>query len=180
MINLLKSLEASLNVKTELREDQVFEIVIELTREFRTLTLDEFVYCFRKAKLGHYGKDYNRMDILTISTWLRDYQFSSERTTKLKELEQQKREQELSKKEVVNPPKEFYDQLKKETEKIADKIKIHNQNRKQLSQDDFHKKLQSEIIYYNKETLTELINDARKQQDVKALEIIQAEIESRA
>lgn len=178
LLNLLKALEASLNVKQKLDEAQAFEIVLEIAREFRMLTLDEIVYCFRKAKLGHYGKDYNRIDILSISLWLREYMFSSERTTLQKEIENKKRREE-NEKDNCDPPPEFYEGRRKDVEALAKRVADKMISIRPVSQSQWHEQLKADIIEYEDDQLKTLRMDAMEKKDHVTLEIIDNEIESR-
>lgn len=176
--NLLKSLEASLNIKEKLEDHQAFEIVIELAREFKHLTLDEFIYCFRKAKLGHYGKDYHRIDILTISLWLRDYMFSSERQGMQKAIENEKKWKDFGK-DATDPTPEYLDAEKKIRE-AAQKLTVSKTiSINGFAQSDYHNQLKENILNYSDDELQSLHEDALKQNDQKVIEIIDAEICSR-
>jgi len=179
LLNLLKSLEVSMNIREKLDDAQAFEIVVELTREFKGLTIDEFIYCFRKAKLGHYGKDYNRMDILSISLWLREYTASNERIEAIKSLENKNKWREYEE-QASQPPPEFYEKLNATIKKTADKLKANMIKSKGFAQSDFHKELREKIFEYSDEEINLLREDAIDKKDLESLEIIDIELKSRS
>lgn len=79
--NLIWAIQRSLNLTQKMDDAQAMEAAISILDEFGDLTLDEIVLCFKEAKLGKYGKVYNRIDVQVISEWLQKYRTSDERLT---------------------------------------------------------------------------------------------------
>lgn len=135
--------------------------------------MDEFVYCFRKIKLGHYGTDYNRLDILRVSMCLRDYMFSSERTQAKKEMEAEVRKEDNQ--DFSPPPKEYLELI----ENIENKSKAVKRGTlisiKGFAQSDFYKDLKEKIVDYEDSDLFKLRNEALEKKDHEALQIIDEE-----
>jgi hypothetical protein len=77
--NLIVSLSDSLNLSVPLDEAQIFEIALLTIEQYYFLKLDELVLIFKNAKLGKYGKIYNRLDIQIIFEWIEQYLKSEER-----------------------------------------------------------------------------------------------------
>lgn len=66
-------------------EDQVKETVSLVMTEFHYYKPEDFKLCFTKAKKGHYGIIYNRIDCPVIFGWLNAYDL--ERCLKVEELQ---------------------------------------------------------------------------------------------
>jgi hypothetical protein len=79
---LISQLCAELNVGKSMNTLQIYQAAILLSASFWYLRLEEFIYVFRQAKLGKYGKTYDRLDIQVISLWLSSYD-KEERQTAL-------------------------------------------------------------------------------------------------
>lgn len=77
--NLLRDLAGSLNVKETIEPHQAVEIIETIISEYWMLKIEEIAFAFKYAKMGRYGKDFNRLDILTVCTWLDKYLDSDER-----------------------------------------------------------------------------------------------------
>jgi hypothetical protein len=76
---LLHHLVASLNAKDKINEMQALDIIDVIVQEYKYLKFEELVFVFKQAKMGRYGKDYNRIDVMTICTWIDTYAVSDER-----------------------------------------------------------------------------------------------------
>ncbi len=70
---LITQLRQSLNVGKNLDTLQVYECASLLAEKYWYLRLEEFLYVFKQAKLGKYGKIYDRLDVQVISGWLHAY-----------------------------------------------------------------------------------------------------------
>lgn len=68
----LTRLVASLNLKWNLNDSQIKDIVQDLLEEFPHESLEDFVLCFKKARKGQYG-ELIRLDSPIIFTWMREY-----------------------------------------------------------------------------------------------------------
>jgi hypothetical protein len=76
--NLILALCESLNV-TSMNDYQVLEASMLLTEKYYFLKIEELIYIFKNAKLGRYGKSFNRIDIQVIGEWIDKYLTSDER-----------------------------------------------------------------------------------------------------
>jgi len=81
--NLIWAIQRSLNLSQKMDDTQSMEAAISIADEFSDLTLEEIILCFKEAKMGKYGKVYNRIDVQIISEWLQQYRASEERLTYL-------------------------------------------------------------------------------------------------
>jgi len=70
---LITQLGSSFNVGKNLDTLQVYECATLLIDKYWYLRLEEFAYVFKQAKLGKYGKVYDRLDMQVISEWLNAY-----------------------------------------------------------------------------------------------------------
>lgn len=76
---LIIALSESLNLTQNLNEGQVVEITFLIAERYYYLKLEELVLVFKKAKMGEYGKTYNRLDVQIIFEWIEKYFCSEER-----------------------------------------------------------------------------------------------------
>lgn len=176
----MKTLESALNVKEKLSEAQAFEIIIEIANEFKMLSLDEFVYCFKKAKLGYYGKDYNRLDILSISTWLRTYKDSGERAGMKAEIQSEvrKREHEKMKLEASIPPEDVAKHIGFVAKMIQKMAQEKSAGVKGFSQSAFHNYISENAHKMSDDEIKSLIKESKGKDD-EAHRILSEEMESR-
>jgi hypothetical protein len=77
--NLIVNLVESLNLTQTVNESQIIEMVFLLSDKYWFVKLEELVLVFKKAKLGEYGKIYNRLDVQIISEWIDSFLKSEER-----------------------------------------------------------------------------------------------------
>ena len=63
----------ALNVQNTMNARQVEIAISLLLEEYKWFQVHEIADCFNKIKLGHYGKNYNRIDVQTISEALSKY-----------------------------------------------------------------------------------------------------------
>ena len=68
----LTRLVASLNLKWNVNDSQIKDIVQDLIEEFPHESIEDFVLCFKKARKGQYG-ELIRLDSPIIFTWMRSY-----------------------------------------------------------------------------------------------------------
>lgn len=60
----------SLNIGKNMSGQQVIDAAQILFEEFPQMKVNDVVYCFNKAKRGHYGIIYDRLDVHVILGWL--------------------------------------------------------------------------------------------------------------
>ncbi len=70
MCILLTGLAKSVNVGKNLDTLQTYETATLLIEKYWYLRLEEFVYVFKRAKLGKYGQLFDRLDVTVISGWV--------------------------------------------------------------------------------------------------------------
>lgn len=68
----LTRLVASLNLKWNVNDSQIRDIVQDLIEEFPHESIEDFVLCFKKARKGQYG-ELIRLDSPIIFIWMREY-----------------------------------------------------------------------------------------------------------
>lgn len=71
--SMLEMVSQQFNVKEPLNDDQLLDCTLTIIDEFWMLRPEEILYCFKRAKTGAYGPVYNKLDTMTIITWLRIY-----------------------------------------------------------------------------------------------------------
>ncbi len=77
--NLVLSVAESLNLTQTINETQTLEIVFLIAEKYWSLKLEELVLIFKKAKMGDYGKTFNRLDVQIVFEWIEAYLRSEER-----------------------------------------------------------------------------------------------------
>ena len=70
---MIESVASSLNSKNTMDAYQIDECCLLLIEKYWMLRPEEILLVFKNAKLGQYGTDFNRIDILTISGWIDKY-----------------------------------------------------------------------------------------------------------
>jgi len=88
-----------LSIGKSMGESQVVETVKLILEDYSVLKPDDFVLFFNRAKKGHYGKAFDRMDGMVIFEWLEMFMY--ERTSEIEQIRQQ--ENKLIKKELELP-----------------------------------------------------------------------------
>lgn len=73
LIEALSDLVMFFNVGKTMNSAQVLQTVDLILDQYWYLRLSEFKYCFNKAKLGAYGKVYDRIDGAVIFGWIELY-----------------------------------------------------------------------------------------------------------
>jgi hypothetical protein len=68
----LTRLVASLNLKWNVSDTQIKTIVEDLIDTYPSETIEDFILCFRKARLGEYG-ELVRLDSPIVFTWMQKY-----------------------------------------------------------------------------------------------------------
>lgn len=66
-------LVASLNIKETLNDYQVKILVEDLLDKYPNESLEDFILCFKKARMGELGKSYNKLDSEVIFGWMTIY-----------------------------------------------------------------------------------------------------------
>lgn len=104
--------------------EQIEDTAIILIAQFYYLKIDDFLICFNNAKLGLYGKSYDRLDGMVICEWLNAY--DSDRTAKIEEYKSNERKSfdKKPKNEDLQPIPEwvkakFNEMFKEKTQKKA-------------------------------------------------------------
>lgn len=69
----LTRLVASLNFANTLNDRQIKIIVEDLIDKYPNESIEDFVLCFKKARLGELGKSYNHLDSEVIFEWMKAY-----------------------------------------------------------------------------------------------------------
>lgn len=64
-----------LNVGKTMRADQIMQTIDLILEDYVVYKIDFFIACFNKAKKGHYGKQYDRLDGQIIFEWLTQYEY---------------------------------------------------------------------------------------------------------
>ena len=70
---LILQLQRFYNVKNPLHEDMIYDIADLLVYEYQHYTMLDIGLCFKYAKLGRYGKVYERLDGGVIMDWFSQY-----------------------------------------------------------------------------------------------------------
>lgn len=65
------------SVKNGLNEDIVYDIVDLIISEYKNMTMYDIGLCFKMAKIGRFGKVYERLDGGVIMDWI--YQYAKQR-----------------------------------------------------------------------------------------------------
>jgi len=61
------------NATNAMTGKQLVAFADDFIREFKTDSVEDLLYCLREARTGKYGKDFNRIDGVTLFTWYREY-----------------------------------------------------------------------------------------------------------
>ncbi|MBO0947344.1 hypothetical protein [Fibrella forsythiae] len=70
---VLKLYNDSLNASQQMTARQLFECADLFTETFPHDTLKDLILCLKRAKMGHYGTDYNRIDSTVVTRFFRAY-----------------------------------------------------------------------------------------------------------
>lgn len=62
-----------LNVRKDFTEIQAIQVATLFIDEYGTDSLEDLALCLKRAKVGRYGTDYNRLDGQTIFLWFKQY-----------------------------------------------------------------------------------------------------------
>jgi hypothetical protein len=108
---LITQLGNSFNVGKNVDTLQVYECATLLAEKYWYLRLEEFVYVFKQARLGKYGKVYDRLDVQVISEWLTTYD-TGERLAEMERRRQVQQEQEMDSKLSAEELHRCYQKLK--------------------------------------------------------------------
>lgn len=147
MIELLAS---SLNAANTLNDTQVDECTLLIIEKYWMLRPEEILLVFKKAKLGEYGTDYNRLDIMTICKWLNRY-IDEERTPFFERQNQQLKPDLISQSEFdekynqlrderTNSPEIYKQELKAEQlRKMLEKREKYVESEKEADFQEFQK-----------------------------------------
>lgn len=73
LIEALSDLVMFFNVGKTMNAPQIIQTVELILQQYWYLRLSEFKYCFNKAKVGAYGKLYDRIDGAVIFEWIEMY-----------------------------------------------------------------------------------------------------------
>ncbi len=70
---LILDMDEDFNVGKGLSVSQVETLAFTITTTYKSLTLEDVALCFHRAKLGHYGEVYDRLDLNVVNSWLNQY-----------------------------------------------------------------------------------------------------------
>ena len=73
IVLILNDLRLFFQVDNMISTDGLYSLCGIITSEYKHLTLEEIAMCMNNAKLGNYGKLYNRLDGAIILGWLKQY-----------------------------------------------------------------------------------------------------------
>lgn len=73
IVLILNDLRLFFQVDNMISTDGLYSLCGIITSEYKNLTLEEIAMCMNNAKLGNYGKLYNRLDGAIILSWLKQY-----------------------------------------------------------------------------------------------------------
>lgn len=112
----------------KMTDGQIAETVLLLMDEFYYLKPEDFKLCFAKAKRGHYGQVYNRVDGQVLFVWLNEYM--TERTEYAESLNSRKQVDNETRASETISILNAYDNLMKKVEVkpkvITDEDKLRN------------------------------------------------------
>lgn len=173
---LIVALSDSLNLAHNLNEGQVVEITFLIAERYYYLKLEELVLVFKKAKMGEYGKTYNRLDVQIIFEWIDKYFCSEERALVLEREARQYKQRE----------KQQYSTLTEVGRKLFEKIKDEmppptplRTIRLPSNETFFNEKLRNEAQHIPDDELITLLH-YYEQKDYKAgIKILQDEMRER-
>ena len=113
---------------------QASECASIIMSEFWMLRPEEILYVFKQAITGKYGTGFNRLDSMTICSWLREY-YEGER---LSHVHQKNKNLKEERENELQSSKEFYARLKAQGE---DPNYISPSRQKRISESDEMKKI---------------------------------------
>lgn len=159
----LTRLVGSLNLKWNVNDSQIKDIVQDLIEEFPNESLEDFVLCFKNARKGKYG-ELIRLDSPIIFTWMKSYLDEKyqhvEEKWRLQKEEEKKPVQPSDDKDWIKVWKESIDKLPhaKRFDLTDDQIKKEGQVRPASTEYNPSPVAQSEMINRHKEK----VNEARR------------------
>lgn len=182
---LLKRLVSSLNTKETIDSYQAADIVATIMKEYWGMKLEELIYVFNQASMGRLGKDYNRVDKMTVCMFIDNYLKSDERITIL---ETQHKEA-----PVFEKPEPMTEAEQKRFDEIQQYLKLLSVKRNSrpavdtsalaesslYTLENFIRELTENLPGCSDEELYGLMRECRKQGFPEALELVQKEMESR-
>lgn len=77
---LLADTNQFFNVKNGLSEDMIYDIADLIIAEYKHYTMYDIGLCFKMAKLGRFGKVYERLDGGTVMDWLNQYEIQRDKS----------------------------------------------------------------------------------------------------
>lgn len=183
---LITTTAMSLNITNTVNSFQVYEAAELICKEFWFLRLEELILVFRNIKTGVYGKDYNRLDVSTISQCIRMYDAGESKMAVMerKIADQKSKElqsegawvRELGEKERAELSK-IYESILKEIPE--EKPKRMNTVVNPPTKEQFIKIFTERVPGYEDEILESLRNDCITYGHKQELEIVEREIEAR-
>ena len=76
---LLAETNKFFNVKNGLSEEMIYDIADLIISEYKHYTMYDIGLCFKMAKLGRFGKVYERLDGGTVMDWLNSYEIQRDK-----------------------------------------------------------------------------------------------------
>lgn len=151
------------NVKESLSEVQAVQTASLFIDQHPMESFEDLLLCLKNAKLGKYGKVYNRLDGQMIFEWFRLYLDEKyERFEQIKKLEQEQWQAETMQSFAPILSK-LFSQLDSDNEKAKAEEKIRS---KRVSAEKHFKQFKDIVPEFTEEELREYIKYYRKQNDL--------------
>jgi hypothetical protein len=83
IVDLISNLQSVLNVTNRMSGIQIAQAALDILHGWPFLKIEELAYVFKNARLGVYGKTFNRLDIQIIGEWINAYDHSEEKAAYL-------------------------------------------------------------------------------------------------
>lgn len=182
---LLANLHNNLNAKEKFDSMQAVSIIEIIISNYSLLKFEEIVYALKLGMMGRFGSDYNRVDIMTICTWIDKYEASDEKINYFENLHNKKKKQavfpELSEMSEENRVKwaevtkkiEQAEAIKKQKKPVRIEKDIYN------SREKFIENLKENVAGWEYSLLIERVKEYREAKMWDAVQIVETEIDNR-
>lgn len=181
---ILKRLIDSLNAKTKVDEWQALDIIKTIIQEYGDVTFEELVYTFNQAAMGRYGKDFNRIDKMTICTWIDTFKNGDERLTMLETRHKKSAHQQyVAPAPMTEQEQARFDQLQNVIKTVQDKGKMKEPVKFDLpwlhSDREFLSALTELAVDMDEREINELIKSYSKKNFKEGIAVLEAELKIR-
>ncbi len=116
---MLAKTARSFNITRNIEPGQIIELVETLNSEYYYLKLSEVFYILKQAKLGKFGKTYERLDEPTILSWFNTY---VEERFEISEQESLKKHEKLTSHEKQRQYDNYFENEYKKQQKEENKV----------------------------------------------------------